>query len=318
MIVEIVLTCVTVLGLMLYYWEELYIGIHLIKGKVKLYAAGIKRGDGTREENTIKSNPVYILTRLLTATTGVSDKRVTYGFMFLSASLGLAVFLLLSEYITWKLLAVVTVSATILPTLLLLCRLQILRVKASREGEVLLMEILDNYKINYYNMYQAIEVTALTIKEAPGSKRLLFNLSKGLNTASRHEDIRAYLKDFEFALGTSWARVMTDNMYYALVSGIRVTAAMEDLVETLSQARKVSEFAKRENNESGLILSYMVPVCYIMTVVAAVKYFGLTLDEYMRYQFMTTTGMGWFVISLMIYFAGIFVNFFISKNKLDL
>jgi len=167
-------------------------------------------------------------------------------------------------------------------------------------------------------MQQAIEDTAKTIEEAPSSRKLLFNLSKGLNTASNSEGIRTILDEFEYGLGTSWASVAADNMYFALVSGIRVTAAMEDLVKTLSQARKVAEYAKRENNESLLILKYLVPCCFVLTGVGATGYFGLSIEEYLTYQFMTTAGMSWFMISLLVYAAGLFLAFFLSKTKLDL
>lgn len=68
-------------------------------------------------------------------------------------------------------------------------------------------------------------------------------------------------------MDTSWAGVLADNMYLALTSGIRVTEAMEDLVNTVSKAREVDELTNRENNEAGLILKYLAPLCYIMTVV---------------------------------------------------
>ena len=301
MYAESAMTFLSIFGLALYYWEEFCALLHPLM----------------RKKNS-KNSLVEMMTRLAAITLGINDIRIGYGILIISVSAAAVTFLVLRMHITYGLLVLASVSALLLPVLLLMCRLQAVRVKSSREGEILLTELLDNYKINYYNMQRAIEVTALTIKEAPGSKRLLFNLSKGLNTASNPEEMRHLLRDFEFGLGTSWSSVMVDNMFFSLVSGIRVTAAMEDLVKTVSQARKVSEYSKRENNESGLILKYLIPVCYLLTVLGATKYFGLTAKEYFKYQFFTTTGMNWFVLSLVMYMIGLLLNFFLSKTKLDL
>ena len=315
MSVEVILTISALSGMIIYYWDDIRILVHLMRSSPQLKNFDINY---LIDKIPFNRTPLDDLSKLLSSTLGLASKGWNYVFIGVSLALELIVFIVLKERVDSKLLIAVCVFSSLLPMLVLLCRLKILRIKASKEGEILLTEILDNYKINYYNMQQAIEITALTIKEAPGSKKLLFNLSKGLNTASSHEDIRRLLDEFEYGLGTSWASVMADNLYFALVSGIRVTAAMEDLIQTLIQARKVSEYARRENNEGVLILKYLVPLCYGLTVVGATKYFGLSIEEYLKYQFQTDVGLGWFAISLMVYGAGLFLGFFLSKTKLDL
>lgn len=315
MIVEIILSVSAVFGTGIYYWDDLGFLVNEIKRRFSFNSFGLY---DFKEKLHIKRDPLEAVSKLLGGTLGLEARIWSHGFIFVSLISAIIVLLILNGRIEIKLLVLISVFSSLVPYLLLLCRLQSLRIAASKEGEILLTELLDNYKINYYNMQQAIEVTAFTIKEAPGSKRLLFNLSKGLNTANSSDDIRRLLDDFEYGLGTSWASVMADNMYFALVSGIRVTAAMEDLVQTLSQARKVSEYAKRENNEGLLILKYLVPSCYVLTFFAATKYFGLSPEEYFKYQFMTSAGLGWFVLSLMAYGSGLFLGVLLSKTKLDL
>lgn len=317
MYIEILLTFSVVGGMVLYYWDDIQTSISILKGRM-MFNMSETGMFSDKTKNKKERSLVVMLARLVGTTLGLKGVQYGYGLLLLSLFCAMSTFLILNKHIETGLMIAVCSFAFLLPILLLLCRLQLVRVKASREGEILLTELIDNYKINYYNMQQAIEVTALTIKEAPKSKRLLFNLTKGLNTVSRQEEIRNLLNDFEFALGTSWAVVLADNMFFALASGIRVTAAMEDLVNTVSQARKVSEYAKRENNESSLILKYLIPACYMLTIFGATEFFGLTLNEYMKYQFMTTVGMEWFVTSLLMYLIGVFLNFFLSKSKLDL
>ena len=107
-------------------------------------------------------------------------------------------------------------------------------------------------------------------------------------------------------------------MYFALSSGIRVSDAMEDLINTINKARKVKEFSKRENNEGRIMLRYMAPFCYLMTIIGGIKYFGLSAEEFIYYQFMTTTGITWFVIVLILYILGIMARMFLIRNKLDI
>ena len=94
--------------------------------------------------------------------------------------------------------------------------------EVSAEGAVLLVELLDNYKMNFYNIREAIEVTALTIEDAPHTRKLMFDLSKGLNRAGDNVQIRKLLDNFRYSVGTSWASVLSDNIYLAVTSGMRI------------------------------------------------------------------------------------------------
>jgi len=180
------------------------------------------------------------------------------------------------------------------------------------------MELLDNYKIHYYNMQRAVEITASVIDEAPNCKRLLFNLSKGLNRASTDDEIRTLIEEFRYAIGTSWSGVLADNIYFALSSGVRVENAMEDLVNTIVMAEEVEEKTKRENNEAGLVLKYLVPLCYLLSFVGGIKFFGLTTGEFLYYQFGTQAGITWFSAIIVMYIISLVAKFFLTQNKLDL
>lgn len=265
-----------------------------------------------------KHRLVESVKRLLQVTFALNSKTAFWGFWAASTVLP-AVFL--AGMITRAPIGTVVCAALFiaaLPTIILLVRLQALRAASSKEGEILLTELLDNYKINYFNMQQAVEVTALSIEEAPNCKRLLFNLSKGLNRAAGSSEIKGFLQDFRFAIGTSWAGVLADNIYFALVSGVKVTAAMEDLIKTVSKAKEVEEYARRENNEATLILKYLAPGCYFLTVIGGIKYFGLTPREFFHYQFETEAGLGWFTACVLTYSIGMVAKKFLTKGKLDL
>lgn len=256
--------------------------------------------------------------RMLQITFDMGSRRALVVFWVVSTALPVMLFILMHGKISNALIISASIFMSALPVILLLGRLQTLRIGSSKEGRTLLTELLDNYKIHYFNMHRAVEITAATIEEAPNCRRLLFNLSKGLNRAAGADEIKTLLDDFKFAIGTSWASVLSDNMYFALTSGIRVDAAMEDLIKTVVKAEEVAEHTDRENNEAGLILKYLAPVCYLLTVIGGIKYFGLTPREFFDYQFGTAAGLGWFTAAVLTYVVSIIAKGFLSRSKLDL
>jgi hypothetical protein len=107
-------------------------------------------------------------------------------------------------------------------------------------------------------------------------------------------------------------------MYFSLIHGIRVEEALEDLAGTLKSARKVEEYSKRENNESALMIRFMVPLTYLMTAYIGIVFFGFGTKKFLEYQFGTEVGATWFTIFIIVYTTSYMVNSFLSKNKLDL
>jgi hypothetical protein len=167
-------------------------------------------------------------------------------------------------------------------------------------------------------MKEAIDKTAMSLKKAPGSRKILANLSRGLDRAGSEGSMMKLLEEFSLSINTSWSNTLKNLMYFALVHGIRVDEALEDLSGTLKSARAVEEFSKRENNESSMMIKYLVPLTYLMTVYAGVEFFGLGAEKFLEYQFQTEVGATWFTIFILVYTTSYIVNSFLSRNKLDL
>ena len=313
MFIEALLTAAALGGLALCYFEEAFGLARSLRGGKARRSPRMKKAAAATEASFAAA-----LSRLLLATAGIRSRRAPYWFTALAACPALAVFLLLQSRVPLLLAYIAALLAFAAPFLALLCRLQAIRSESSREGDVMIIELLDNYRMNFFNMQQAIEVTAVTLSDAPHARRLLFDLSRGLNTAAGGEEIRALLDELRFAIGTSWAGVLADNMYLALTADIRVNEALEDLLHTVEKARRVAEFARRENNEGRLIIKYLAPCCYLATVLAAVKYFGLTPAEFIHYQFMTGAGMVWLVVVIITYGAGVIAQAFLTRGRLDI
>ena len=317
MYVEVILTVGAVAGSIIYYWQELFVFYSKMRLKLISSSVGVK----SNEINDLYYMPDglnQIIKRLIKITLGIDHRYSSHVFVIFTFLIAVFVGFTTHGYITNILRSFLILIFSLLPLIILLAKLQRLRVKSSREGKMLVIELLDNYKIYYYNMQHAIEITASTIEGAPNCRRLLFNLSKGLNRVTGSEDIRGLLVDFKYAIGTSWAGILTDNIFFSLTSGIKVDVALEDLIESISMAEEVEERSKRENNEAGLILKYLVPICYLLTYVGAVKVFGLTNSEFIYYQFKTATGISWFVAIVIMYIISLIAKFFLTQNKLDL
>ncbi len=273
----------------------------------------MSQGYVKKYENAIFSH----IKTLLNVTMGRGTDADTRKFLMLSAAAGALTFMLLSGKIANLLCLTASAFALLLPYAILRLRLQYIRVESSREGEILITELLENYKINYYNMQRAIEISATSIEEAPNCRRLLFNLSKGINLAGSNEDLKRILDEFRLSINTSWAGILSVNMYFALSSGIQVTHALTDLASSVAMARKVGEYINRENNEAKLMLKYLAPICYLLTVIGGIAFFNLSWKKFLIYQFETTAGLTWFVLSVILYISGIVIYAYISRGKLD-
>lgn len=316
--VEIILVLIFALGVMVMYMPEISIITgRAVQGAVR-WIREMPRKAEERNRETVPEGLNEEIIHLLQITMDSGSKRALAVFWTISAAGPAAFFAIMREKLEPALIMAVCAFLGAMPAILLAGRLKKMRVKNSKEGKILLSELIDNYKINYFNMQQAVEITAMTIEEAPNCKRLLFNLSKGLNRAGSSGEIRKLLEDFKFSIGTSWASILADNMFFALSSGIKVTAAMEDLLQTVAKAEKIEEYARRDNNESVLILKYMAPICYLLTVIGGIKYFGLTTGEFVKFQFGTEAGLAWFTVSVLTYAAALVIKEFLTKSKLDL
>ncbi len=272
---------------------------------------------GGRVEDFVQYGYAHIRT-LLRITIGKGDIRWVRAFVAVSVVAAVLPILLLGSRVAAALTLLSSAFAAGFPYALLRLRLQVLRVESSREGEILVTELMENYKLQYFNMQRAIELSAAEIEEAPNCKRLLMKLAKGIPSAGSADEIRRLLDEFRLSINTSWANILSVNMYFALTSGMQVSNALHDLSEAIVMARKADEYLKRESNEAKLMLKYLAPVCYLMTVAGGMFFFNLSFDKYLHYQFGTAAGLTWLVISVLLYAAGILIYVYISRGRLDI
>lgn len=258
------------------------------------------------------------LNKMIAVTLNVNNPNAAYVFVLVSMGLGALVFAVLSALFSSKLGVLGFLMGVIAPYGILKVRLQNFRVDISREGEIMITELLNNYRINYYNMREAIEKTALTIQEAPHSKKMLLQLTRDLTNAATVEDTKDAIEKFRYSLNTSWGDILATNITFGYVDGVKITNALVDLVDSIGRARKTMEQNNRENNESGILLKYLFPISYVLTYFGAIKFFGFTTEKFVYYQFKTESGMMWFMILVCVYIGSMAITSFLTKQKMDI
>ena len=159
---------------------------------------------------------------------------------------------------------------------------------------------------------------SFSIEGAPNSKKLLYDLAKCLNQAYSTYDIEMVLRKLEYSVNTAWGSALAQIIYYASVKGVLVTEALSDLAESLGRSRKIIEHAKRENNESLIMIKYLAPISYLLSIFFALRFFGFSIIKFLRYQFLTPIGMKWFVICSIVFIVGICAEAYLSKEKMDI
>lgn len=270
-----------------------------------------------RKKTKYPSLDVYVrqLIEGAEATRWIPEPEVLYALTAISGLGAAVVFSFLGSFSAALLYGCFTAA---LPYSILLVRLHGRRVARSKEGDILVQELLNHYKINDCNMKEAIEMTAASIESAPNGKRLLLQLSKGLQTAVTGDEVKRLLSGFRYSLDTAWGNVLATNIFFAYMYGIHVDAALEDLLASMTKSREIVEHGKRENNEARMILWYLAPASYLLSIAAACRYFGFTPSKFVQYQWGTALGLRWFFLILALYSVSILLHGFFSKEKMDI
>lgn len=218
----------------------------------------------------------------------------------------------------WKFSLILSVFSAGIPYLHLRVRLAKYRRARSQEGIVMIQELLAQYRIRDCNIKEAAAAAADGLEDAPHMRVILYGLAKGLTQAYTEKECREELDKFRYSIGTAWGNALASSVYFAHVHGICIIHALEDLAHSLEKSREVCEQSRREQHESRALLLLAVPGTYVWTVVCACRYFGMTLKQFIAYQFGTALGMKCFLISFMLFTAGLSCQVFLSGERLDI
>lgn len=250
---------------------------------------------------------------------GYDKKKSSHVYTFYAITIIIFVIslILLSRQTSVVFTAIFSVAFALSPYFILRLKLRNIRVDGSYEAEIVITELINQYKINYFNMIEAIDRSIPFLNEAPLCQRLLFNLSMQLKVYRTEDELQEILNDFIYAIDTEWIKQLSNNIYLAVEDGINVSNGLEDILNELRQAKKNIEQTKRFNSEGFAIIKFLSPAFYIILVFCAVKYFGFTVTKFIDYQLNTTLGFRFFIIIITLTIINIAIMKVFKKQKFD-
>lgn len=274
-----------------------------------------------RKKGKRKKSPIIKhIEMLLYATWGTKTLNAVTTFLVITTAIFALVIIVLTKSnanITTKI--IIAVIASSVPYIYLRARLHGIRIEASYEGEKLVTEINDQYKINYKNMIEAIDKTyeSPKIEKCPYSKKVLFRLALSIKQYRNTEELDDAIKEFTFAINTTWAINLANNIYLSIDKGIDVTEALNDIIEDIKDIKKIIEENKQINNEGFMMIKFVAPITYIASVLAAIKFFGFSLSKFIEYQTGTSLGLKYFSLSMGTIVVNYIVYLAVRKPKYD-
>lgn len=240
-----------------------------------------------------------------------------YSFFFVSTVAFVLAFLILAYQSSMLFRLFFSVGAAFVPYAYLRSKLQTIRILASHEGESVVAELLNQYKIQNQNIIEALDHSMIHLSNSPYSQRLLFRLSYQLKEYKSPDEMEKAIEDFVYAIDTEWVKMLAANIQVGLIADHDIVAGLDDIVKNLQDARRLEEQKKRLNREGFGLVNILSPALYVGSLYVAIYYFDFTIQKFFQYQFFTPTGLRYFALMI----GGFLVNQFIyiayKRQKFD-
>jgi hypothetical protein len=189
--------------------------------------------------------------------------------------------------------------------------------RGSQEGERLTAALLNQYRIERHNIYEALEKTVAAGEDFKICKELLFRLLLGIRGTADSVKIKKAADVFAMAVNTNWGRMLAHNISLAAETGVNVSAGLEDVLAQLREARAAMEERKRLNAESTRIVVFFIPALYLGSGFMAVKYMGVPMQSLIRSQLGTEEGFMLFFVILLLFVFNLMLVEAVSSQKMD-
>lgn len=265
-----------------------------------------------------KSRMAKHIEKLLLVTTGGKSTYAVYTFFLIVILLFTFSYIFLSSIgQNFLIKGVYSTLVALIPYVYLRVRLYSIQVESSYEGEELIGELSNQYKINYFNMSEAISKTVPRLKRSPYTRKALFRLANQLPQYKTEEELYELIEEFTFSIGTEWAILLGNNIKIGLTSENLVTEAMDDVLEDLKDLNSINEKYKQQNHESYTMIKFVTPLSYITSIIVMFKMFGFTMNKFIDYQFKNPMGFKFFTLSLILMVVNYMIYIVLKRPKND-
>ena len=282
--------------------------------KKNKYSSRFRTGAAAKEESKFNRH----INMLIFLTLNKKGKNYSYVFIALSMTLFLVSFYTFSSLFgVGTFFIFISALLGMLPYIFLRLKLSGQQLEGSYEAETLISELTNMYKISSLNMAEAIDKTIGTLKNCPHSKKALFHLSIAIRQYRSHEELQSAVNGFVAATGTEWAKILGINIFESVAGGTDVRVALDGILSELKEIKSIIEKDKRSNNEAFTMVKFVIPVVYVLSIYAAIKFFGFTLRKFFYYQFSTDLGVKFFIIIITLSVLSYGAMFILKKPKFD-
>lgn len=212
---------------------------------------------------------------------------------------------------------VLAISIGATPYLILRIKFEGIRRKSSFEGEMLISNFLNQYRIVNFNVCEALEKLLEESKNTKASNPFILKMLLELRNTGNAREIKNAVNRFANVINTNWSRMFAYNIQLAVEKGINVSLAIEDILMQLRDARTIFEERKRLNSETIRIVVYMIPFLYVFTIVISLRYIGISLKVFLENQLFTKEGFLFFTVSGVMFLMNIALMEIVSRQKFD-
>lgn len=270
------------------------------------------------QKRTKKAGLIGHVEMLLSITYGVKSFYSLLTFFIITGFLFGACFVILfnnNNQILFNLLISTIIGS--FPYLVLRIKLHNIRVTSSYEAEDLIIELINQYKINHYNMIEAIDESVPRLIRQPYSQKALFKLCLAVKQYRDQIELEEIIKEFNYSINTSWSLLLANNLFLSIEYGDNVTESLDDILMELKDLKKINEKNKQYNHETFVMIKYIAPSIYLLSVYAMFTIFGFNFDKFINFQFKNPIGFKFFILIIIFIFLNYLIYFLIKKQKND-
>ncbi len=192
------------------------------------------------------------------------------------------------------------------------------RSKIANEGIRLISMLLSAYRVNDYNILEAMEYLIKQKSDLPHTAPVISVMLIKLRQSDNRETVSEALDNFAGALGSNWAKMLALNIEQAYMKGTNIAIALEEIMNQLRDASALMQESLRMNNESVRMTVFMIPLSMLITAVLAMTQMGLTPDELIRNQFSDGISCMLFLAIVVLFAVNISAVELLKNKRIDI
>ncbi len=195
--------------------------------------------------------------------------------IFMALSIGVLVIMSKPLYNAFQIKGLLIAAVlSLMPYAYIRMRLKVRQISASYEGQMLLSEFVNQYKICDFNIYETVNKCSISLDENTVSSKALFQLSYKLRSYSNRAELQTALNSFILNWDNTWARMLAQNIYNAAEEKINVLQGLDNVLALCKSIKEQQEKKKRKGLDTAVIVNVLCPLFFFAAIVGAKEMMG--------------------------------------------